>query len=82
MREDGDDGTVDAGRASGGRGVPFATEPQVKAIYAIARGSLALEPDEIELRSRERFGALPQALNRRQASAFIDALKAEAGAAS
>ncbi|HTE87202.1 MAG TPA: hypothetical protein VK821_21030 [Dehalococcoidia bacterium] len=62
-----------------GRSLPPLTEPQLKAIYAIGRGSLGLEQEAIERRSRERYGSLPQALNRRQASAFIDALKREAG---
>jgi hypothetical protein len=47
----------------------------VKAIYAIARGSLALDEAELDERCRDRYGVAPQELNRRQASEFIDALK-------
>jgi hypothetical protein len=54
---------------------PPATEPQVKAIYAIARGSLALDEAELDERCRDRYGVPPQELTRRQASEFIDALK-------
>jgi hypothetical protein len=64
------------GQAGGeDRSVPMATEPQVKAIYAIARGTLALDDEELDARCRERYGSAPQALTRRQASEFIDALK-------
>lgn len=59
----------------GDREAPPATEPQVKAIYAIARGSLALDESELDDRCRDRYGVPPQELNRRQASEFIDALK-------
>lgn len=55
--------------------VLLATEPQVKAIYAIARGAQALDDSELEARCRERYGCLPPELTRRQASEFIDALK-------
>ena len=55
--------------------IPPATEPQVKAIYAIARETLALDDEELDARCRDRFGCAPQSLNRRQASEFIDALK-------
>ncbi|HEY8491841.1 MAG TPA: hypothetical protein VIO14_12705 [Dehalococcoidia bacterium] len=55
-------------------GLP-ATEPQVKAIYAIARGTYALDDAEIEERCRERYGVRPSELTRRQASEFIDSLK-------
>ena len=53
---------------------PRATAPQVKAIYAIARGSHLDEGDMEEL-CRERFGCPPADLSRRQASEFIDALR-------
>lgn len=59
-------------------GLP-ATEPQVKAIYAIARGTYALDDEEIEERCRERYGVAPSELTRRQASEFIDALKLGTG---
>jgi len=57
------------------RGVRAATGPQVRAIYAIAHGTLALGDEELDERCRERYGCLPAALTRRQASEFIDALK-------
>lgn len=57
------------------RETPPATEPQLKAIYAIARGALALDEDALDGRCRDRYGVAPQELNRRQASEFIDALK-------
>lgn len=57
------------------RPVLLATEPQVKAIYAIARGAQALDDGELDARCRERYGCVPHELTRRQASEFIDALK-------
>ncbi len=57
-----------------------ATEPQIKAIYAIARGAQAMDEAEVDVRCKELYGASPSGLSRRQASEFIDALKA--GAAS
>jgi hypothetical protein len=57
-----------------------ATEPQIKAIYAIARGAQAMDDAEVEARCRELYGAPPSELSRRQASEFIDALKAGAAA--
>lgn len=54
---------------------PRATEPQVRAIYSIARSTWNLSEDEIEDRCREAYGCLPTELSRRQASDFIDALK-------
>lgn len=53
-----------------------ASEPQIKAIYAIGRGAQSMDEAEIEARSRELFGVTPSELSRRQASEFIDALKA------
>src|SRR5829696_6975327 len=61
-----------------GRPIPPATEAQIRAIYAIARGAQGLDDEEVEGRCKERFGAPIAALNRRQASEFIDALKAPA----
>ena len=52
-----------------------ATEPQIKAIYAVARGARGMEEMEIEEWCRSRYGCLPAELNRRQASEAIDALK-------
>lgn len=55
-----------------------ATEPQVKAIYAIARGAQAMDDAEVDARCMELYGATPSALSRRQASEFIDTLKGAA----
>ncbi len=52
-----------------------ATEPQVKAIYAIARGAQAMDDGTLEEWCRTRYGVLPAELTRRQASEVIDALK-------
>jgi hypothetical protein len=57
-----------------------ATEPQIKAIYAIARGAQAMDDAEVEARCRELYGAPPAELSRRQASEFIDVLKTGAAA--
>ena len=53
-----------------------ATEPQIKAIYAIARGAQSMDDAEVEARCKELYGVPPSGLSRRQASEFIDALKA------
>lgn len=52
-----------------------ATEAQLKAIYAIARGAQAMDDAEVEARCKGLYGVTPSALSRRQASEFIDALK-------
>ncbi|HLZ68740.1 MAG TPA: hypothetical protein VKV26_02405 [Dehalococcoidia bacterium] len=52
-----------------------ATEPQIKAIYAIARGAQAMDDGTLEEWVRSRYHCLPAELNRRQASEAIDALK-------
>jgi hypothetical protein len=54
---------------------PAATEPQVRAIYSIARSAWSLSEDEIENRCKEMYGCLPAELSRRQASELIDSLK-------
>jgi hypothetical protein len=64
-----------SGPATQDRPVLLATEPQVKAIYAIARGAQALDDSELDARCRDRYGCVPHELTRRQASEFIDALK-------
>ena len=74
--------TVSAGVATAGRpetrpALP-ATEPQIKAIYAIGRGAQSMDEPEVEARCQELFGVRPSELSRRQASEFIDALKAGA----
>ncbi|MGH2585692.1 MAG: hypothetical protein ACRDJE_12330 [Dehalococcoidia bacterium] len=74
--------TVAAGVATGGRpearpALP-ATEPQIKAIYAIGRGAQSMEEAEVDAHCQELFGVRPSELSRRQASEFIDALKAGA----
>jgi hypothetical protein len=72
--------TISSGVATGGRpearpALP-ATEPQVKAIFAIGRGAQSMDEAEVEARCRELYGVGPSELSRRQASEFIDALKA------
>jgi len=74
--------TISAGVATAGRpetrpALP-ATEPQIKAIYAIGRGAQSMDESEVEARCKELFGVTPSELSRRQASEFIDALKAGA----
>ncbi len=54
-----------------------ATEPQIKAIYAIGLGALRLDEAEVDSKCEELFGCTPAELSRRQAAEFIDALKAE-----
>ena len=58
------------------RPMPPATEAQIRAIYAIARGSQSLDDADVEARCRDLFGVAPAHLSRRQASELIDALKA------
>jgi hypothetical protein len=55
-----------------------ATEPQIKAIYAIARGAQAMDDAEVEAKCVELYGVPPSGLTRRQASEFIDVLKSGA----
>jgi len=74
--------TVAAGVATSGRpetrpALP-ATEPQIKAIYAIGRGAQSMDEPEVDAQCQEMFGVRPSELSRRQASEFIDALKAGA----
>jgi hypothetical protein len=54
-----------------------ATDPQVKAIYAIARDK-HWGHAELQGRCRSMYGRLPEELGRTEASQFIDALRAEA----
>jgi hypothetical protein len=63
------------GRVTPRRDEPGATEPQVRAIYSIARGGWSLGEEEIENRCKEMYGVLPSELSRRQASELIDSLK-------
>lgn len=60
-------------------GGPRATEPQVRAIYSIARSTWGLAEEEIEQRCKETYGCLPTDLSRRQASELIDSLKRAIG---
>lgn len=53
-----------------------ATSPQIKAIYSIGRGRRGLGEAEVDERCRAVYGGPPAELSRRQASEFIDALKA------
>ena len=58
-----------------------ATPSQVKAIYAIGRDLPHVGDGDVEARCRSRFGRPPAALSKRQASEFIDLLRAPALAA-
>ena len=51
------------------------TSPQVKAIYAIARGRRSLDEAGVEERCRDVYGRLPAELSKREASEFIDLLR-------
>ena len=51
------------------------TDPQLKAIYAIALSAQRMDGSEVEARCRDRYGNPPAGLTRRQASEFIDALR-------
>ncbi len=52
-----------------------ATEPQVKAIYAIARGMHGMDQADVDSLCRQRYGCLPGELSRNNASNLIDAIK-------
>lgn len=58
-----------------GTATPLATEPQIKAIYAIARSAQAMDEAQTTEWCRARYGVPPAELTRRQASELIDALK-------
>ncbi|HZU75453.1 MAG TPA: hypothetical protein VFA70_01735 [Dehalococcoidia bacterium] len=64
-----------AQQANGGWQDRPATEPQIKAIYAIARGAQAMDDGTLEEFCRSRYGCVPAELSRRQASELIDTLK-------
>jgi hypothetical protein len=53
----------------------LASEPQIKAIYALARDVHSLDQGGADERSKERFGRAAAELTRREASQFIDELK-------
>ncbi|MHB8574083.1 MAG: hypothetical protein ACYDCQ_02005 [Dehalococcoidia bacterium] len=67
--------TTNAPAQTGGWQDRPATEPQIKAIYAIARGAQAMDDGTLEEWCRGRFNVAPAELSRRQASEAIDALK-------
>jgi len=54
-----------------------ATGPQVKAIYSIGRTELNLSEKEVDSQCQAAYGRGPAALTRREASEFIDKLKAK-----
>jgi len=68
-------GVATTGRPEARPALP-ATEPQIKAIYAIGRGAQSLDESDVDARCKDMFGVTPSELSRRQASEFIDALKA------
>jgi hypothetical protein len=54
-----------------------ATEPQIKAIYAIGRGALSMDEETIDAACIQMFdGRAPIELTRREAAEFADAIKA------
>ncbi|MBI2863268.1 MAG: hypothetical protein HYX94_01735 [Chloroflexi bacterium] len=53
-----------------------ATPAQVKAIYLIGRSEHQLSDDELDERCRQSYGIPPAELSKKQASDFIDKLKA------
>lgn len=55
-----------------------ATEPQVRAIYAVARGTRSWDEVATDAHCESAFGTRPIGLTRRQASELIDWLKTEA----
>ena len=57
-----------------------ATEPQIKAIYAIARGAKSMDDREIDEWCKARFQKLPAELSRKEASEAIDAIRLGASA--
>lgn len=59
----------------------LASEPQLKAIFALAREVASLDQDGANERSKERFGRTAAELTRREASQFIDELKGSTKAA-
>lgn len=53
-----------------------ATEPQIRAIFAVARGAQGMDDAGVEARCQELYGVKgPSELSRRQASELIDMLK-------
>jgi hypothetical protein len=72
---DGVPAAVPAHEPSGGWQERPATEPQIKAIYAIVRGAQAMDDGTLEEWCRTRYNCSPAELTRRQASEVIDALK-------
>jgi hypothetical protein len=56
----------------------LATPAQLRAIYLIGRDQRGLNEQAVDERARGAFGANTRELTRRQASSFIDQLKAEA----
>jgi hypothetical protein len=78
----------EAASAATGNGKPaappekrLASEPQIKAIYALARDMHALDQAAADERTMERFGRTAAELTRREASQLIDELKGTAKAA-
>lgn len=69
-------------RAVDGQAETPATASQVKAIYAIGRDLPRVADGDIDARCRARFGCVPSALTKRQASEFIDALRKQPAAGS
>jgi hypothetical protein len=64
---------------AGSRATLPATDAQIRAVYAIARGAHSMDDDDVEAECRRRFGVGAGALTRAQASTLIDALKGQKG---
>jgi hypothetical protein len=56
-----------------------ATEPQIKAIYALARGTPGMDDGTLEEWCRNRYGVTPGEMTRRECAETIDLLRAAAG---
>jgi len=54
----------------------LATPAQIKLIYLTGTWDAGITGEEVEEQSHERYGKLPLHLTKREASEFIDALKA------
>ena len=49
-----------------------ATEPQIRAIYAVAMGSLGMSSRAVDDECRDKFGATPLMMTRLEASHAVD----------
>ena len=68
--------TSGAARLNGGSSTSMATPAQIKLIYLSGTRDAHMAEEEIEGRCQEQYGRLPLHLTKREASEFIDSLKA------